>query len=258
MKQPETRQSNRCGFYAMWKYAPDTMKKFKVKKPGEFQENNIHNGKMWGSMQEWRRHRLSEDQVLEIVLEVYKGGASLSTMKLVRKTCSYLYNLATGIPEENFPGMKGVFKCINLKACTPSRGGVKPVHVPTADQLVHAFTTEWKPDCGLSLLCFLMGCLAAYDSHVLGSRPKADLNKIKESVTHDHDKARHNEVSWWTLQTLRVWCALLVSAHRICLCPEGKHTRPSSPSHSRLTGTGIRPRIPRVTAPPAPSCLRDA
>ena len=230
MKDDKTRQSNRCGFYAMWKYAEKTMTKFKVKRRGQFRKNNIHGGNMWGSMQEWREHRLCEDKIAEIVLACYYGGASESTMKLVRKTCSYLYNLETGIPGENWPIMVGVFKCISLKNCTPSKGGVKPAQVPTAEQLKLAFTTEFRPGCGLTFLFFLKGLLIAWDFFVLGNRPNVDLNKIKKSTVHKHDAVRHICATKFiggrsklagNKKGTRNWWAL-----RICTCPEGKHVSP--------------------------------
>ena len=231
IKDDTTRQSNRCGFFAMWKFAESTMVKFKVKRPGEFRKNNIHGGKMWGSMQEWRENRLSEDQIFQIVLDCYKGGATESILKTIRKTCSYLYNMETGVPGENYPAMKGVFKCIKSGNCTPSRGGVRPLRVPTAKELQHAFTKEYSPDCGLTFLVFLIGLVVAWDFFVLGSRPNVDLNKIKKSTVHMEDKVnkivatkfiggrskltgnKKGHRNWW--------------AYRVCMCPNGQHISPS-------------------------------
>ena len=206
------------------------MVKFKVKKPGEFREDNIHGGRMWGSMQEWREHRLSSDKIAKIVIACFEGGASESTLKLIRKTCSYLYNLETGIPGENWSIMPGVFKCIKLSLCTPSKGGVIPDHVPTAEQLRLAFTTEFREGCGMTFLFFLRAVLIAWDFFVLGNRPKVDLNKIKKSVVHKHDTERHicatkfpggrSKLAGHKKGT-RNWWAL-----RICMCPDGKHVSP--------------------------------
>ena len=185
---------------------------------------------MWGSMQEWRKNRLTEDQVCRIVLDCFTGGATESNLTLIRKTCSYLYNLETGIPGENYPAMKGVFKCINEKKCPPSKGGVQPLQVPTAEQLRHAFTTEYTPQCGLTFLLFLQGVLVGWDFFILGSRPNVDLGKIKDSTVHMHDKERNivatkfiggrsklcgnkkGSRNWW--------------AFRVCMCPGGKHIPP--------------------------------
>ena len=78
-------------------------------------------------MQEWRKHRLTQSQVMEIVFAVY-NSASKSVCKQVRKTCSYLYHLATGIPGKNWPELPGVVGSVKVQA-RALKNSVKPDHV---------------------------------------------------------------------------------------------------------------------------------
>ena len=214
----------------MWRYAEELMIDYKVKRPGEFTKNNIHGGRMWGSMKEWRDNRLTEDQIGKIILRCHKNGASKSTLVNIRKFCSYLWNLETGIPGENYPMMNGIFKCMDMKLCPKSRGGVRPLVVPTANQLKLAFTTNYRPGCGMSVLDFIRGTLIAWDYFVLGNRPEVDLNKIKKSVEHHVDNERKicstkfpggRSKLVGNKKGMRKWWA-----HRVCMCPKGQHVSP--------------------------------
>ena len=229
MKSKETRQSTRNGFRAMWRHAPELMEQFGVPKPETFDTSNLHGGVMWGSMQEWRNNKLSEDQILEIVFEVYTSGASVSVCKQVRKTCSYLYHLDTGIPGKNWPGLPGVVGSVKVQL-KPPKNAVMPEHVPTAADIVKAFTNNWKPNPTMSLMTFMVNCLLTWDSHVLGSRPNSDLDKIKKSTDH-----------WWDFKN-KCWTTSFVAgrsklalqksgtrpwrAWRICMCPNEEHIEP--------------------------------
>ena len=183
---------------------------------------------MWGSMQEWRKHRLTQDQVMEVVFAVY-NSASKSVCKQVRKTCSYFYHLETGIPGKNWPELPGVVGSVKVQP-RAKKNSVKPDHVPAAEDMVKAFTTEWSPNPNFSLMEFMIACLCTWDSHILGSRPNCDLKKIKDSTEH-----------WFDVKN-RCWSTSFVDgrsklalqkagtrpwrAWRICLCPDGKHVEP--------------------------------
>ncbi len=186
---------------------------------------------MWGSMQEWRKHPLSEDRVMEIFVACFNAKISEAQLRQVMKTTSYMYHAATGIPKKNYPTMGSILISLDTRKCRPAKKTVTPLHILGVPGMCKAFTSKWRgPDSGMTFVEFMHGCLAGWDGWVLGSRPSVDLGKIKASTEHWWDD---RTLSWSTgykggrskleLQKAgtRPW-----RAWRLCTCPEENHVPP--------------------------------
>ena len=230
VKSKASRDADRKGFHAMWKYAPKLLRKWKVPRPGQFEKSNIHNGVLWGGYAEWRNKPITAKRMGQLFEEcALNEECSDSTLCQISKCMSFLYLLETGEIKKNWKTLPG------LKTTLAKRKRVKTVHtvtaehIPSPQQLIHAFTTEWKSgNKDMPLLKFLVGVVMAWDSHVLGARPKVDIGKIKKSYEHKFGE------DWWFTGFVdgraklplekngtRPW-----SAWRICLCKGGKHVPP--------------------------------
>ena len=227
----DARDAYRKGFNAMWRFAGDLMRKWKVPEPGQFEKTNVHGGRLWGGYNEWRKNPISADRI-GLIFEACALDSNCSDHVLcqVSKCMSYLYLLETAIPKKNWKSLPGLKMTLKKRKKIPSKKTVSPTHVPTAHQLAHCFTQEWRPgNKKMPLLRFISTAVMAWDSHVLGSRPNVDIRKIKESESH-----------WWTKD---MWYTELVegraklplekagtrrwAAWRICICKDAKHVPPA-------------------------------
>ena len=184
MKNPATRQAYRSGIYAMWQYASVILTKWGIPKPGSWSKTNMMGGVCWASPAEFRRNPLSETQCALVLETCFEGGCPLSTLKLVSKACSFIYQLDTGIPSSNYGEVRGMFKTFDLKLCAAASKSLGPLRIPLPLQLKQAFTTEWRPGGAFSLKEFLIASLMAWDGWVCGLRPGCDLTKVKVSEEH--------------------------------------------------------------------------
>ena len=230
VKSASSREADRKGFAAMWRYAPKKLRKWKVPKPGEFIKNNIHGGRLWGGYTEWHKNPITANRIGKLFEAcALNEKCSDSSLCQISKCMSYLYLLETGESRKNWKTLPGLKVTLAKRKRVKTVSTVLPEHIPAPQQLVHAFTTEWRPnEEGMSLLRFITCVLMAWDSHVLGSRPKIDIGKIKKSVKHVWGD------DWWFTEFVdgraklplekagtRPWCAW-----RICLCRGGKHVAP--------------------------------
>ena len=229
MKGSEAHQATRNGWQVMWVCCPDLFGKWGLPEPGEYVQDNFHQGVMWGSMNEYRKHPLSELRCVEIFLRCFKAGISLDQLKQVRKTCSYIYHCETGIAKSNYPCFKNILKCIDTRKCRASKQTVKPHTILDEKDMVRALTTEWHPACGMTFVEFLRGYLILWDGWVLGARPNKDIGKIRDSEEH------HFEDNCWSSAYLGGRSKLELQqdgtrpwrAWRICMCPNEKHIAPT-------------------------------
>lgn len=229
MKSGETRQSNRNGFCVMWLHAPDLLTKWKIPRPGEFDQTNFHHGQMWGSMNEYRKYPLSESKCMRVFVKCFKAGISLAQLKQVKKTISYIYNCETGIPKKNYPSFHKILDCLDTRKCRPAKPMVRPASVLDEKAMITALTTDWHPACGMSFVDFLRGYLACWHGWVLGSRPNKDMGKIKASTEHwfkdgcwsiGYKGGRSKlELQQSGTRDWRAW-------HN-CQCPQERHVSPS-------------------------------
>ena len=227
----EARSAYRKGFRAMWRFASSLMRKWKVPKPGDFDKTNVMGGEMWGSFSEWKSRPITANRIGLIFEEcALNFECSDSVLCQISKCMSFLFLLQTGEPGRNWKTLPGLKLTLKKRKKIATQQTVKPEHVVTPDELTRAFTTEWRPNKGMSLLSFLASAVMAWDSHVLGSRPNVDIKKIKDSENHWFSP---NKDIWYTELVggraklplekagTRRWCAF-----RLCLCKNGKHISP--------------------------------
>ena len=230
MQSPATRQMNRSGFKAMNRFAGVMLRRWGIPEPGGFDKNNPHGGVMWGSPQEFRKFPLSGHQLALVLEAAGEGGASESTVILIKKTCSYLHLLKTGIPTQNFTLVSGMYKTLNPKAFKPPSQSLVPDHVPTWEQMVQAQTTPYNPNGSLSFIEHEQGFLGFWDGWVCGNRPNCDLDKIKQDESQYFDMSRQ----LWSTGLKGGRSKLHLGAagtrpwrvYRPCMCPENKHISP--------------------------------
>ena len=99
----------RQGYRRMWDHGRDHLIRWKIPEA----DNNIMGGVMWGTPQEYRRNPLSGFRCARILELSWERGCTLPILKLIRKSCSYIFLLSTGIPHENFPEVLAMFRTLN-------------------------------------------------------------------------------------------------------------------------------------------------
>ena len=224
-----TRKAWRAGFNTAWKYAAQYMKRRGIKRPGQFRPDNQHGGKLWSSRKECTMTDKAAGEILERVYE--SGKVSSRQLMQVRHSLSYAYYLKTGIGGDNWPEVKAQWRSYKIAGLPETIRTVTPTKIPMPENLKEAFTTQWTPDCGLTLTEFMVGVLACWDTHVFGLRPNVDVKKVKDSRDHHingndgygktamvngRSKLHLNKAGtrpWWV--------------YRSCTC-KGKHKTPTS------------------------------
>ena len=222
-----TARAYRTGFNTMWKYVGAYMARKGIKRPGGFDRNNVHGGRLWASRKECNMTNMIAGNIIERVYD--SGKVGLDQLKQVRHSMSYAYYLTEGIRGENYPEVNAQWKSFNLSKLPGVRRTVKPTRIPTPANLKTAFTTEWTSAHPQSLATFSSGVLCAWDTQVFGLRPNVDVKKVKTSSIHDINP---NEGHGWTQMVggrsklhlqkrgTRPW-----RVYRVCTCREN-HVSP--------------------------------
>ena len=230
MKSKHTLKVYKAGWYQMWKRAGNLLKSWKIPEPGSWDKYNQMGGRMWATPAEYRRNPLSGNRCALVLEHAYDNKVPLDTLKQMRKTCSFLYHLKTGISGKNFPIVDAMMECLDPRGCGPKKCSLTPTKIISPEQLRTAFTKEWTPESVMSLVNFCIGVLAAWDWCVLGARSGCDLGKIKDSEDHHFDVANK---AWSTSYVggrsklplhksgTRAW-----RAWRKCICPNNEHVSP--------------------------------
>ena len=223
-----TANAYRTGFNTCWKYAGAYMARKGIPRPGEFDKNNLHKGRLWASRKECN---LTDKMAGSIIERIYESGkVGLDQLKQARHSMSYAYYLTTGIQKENYPEVYAQWRSFDMRTLPEVRRPVKPTKIPTPANLKTAFTSQWSPDHSMSFVQFLLGLLCCWDTDVFGLRPNVDTKKVKASQIHD---VNPNEGYAWTEMVggrsklhghkrgTRPW-----KVYRVCCC-EGNHQSPS-------------------------------
>ena len=213
-----------------------------IPKPGEFNPNNVHKGRLWASRKECN---LTDKMAGSIIERLYESGkVGLDQLKQVRHSMSYAYYLTTGLRGENYPEVYAQWRSFDMRMLPKVRKPVKPTRIPTPANLKVAFTTQWTPQHPWSFVRFILGLLCAWDSDVFGLRPNVDTKKVKESTSHD---VNPNEAYAWTemkggrsklhnqKRGTRPW-----KVYRVCTCP-GQHQQPPWPLDLDEHGNPVNP-----------------
>ena len=150
----------------MWKCAGAYMRRKGFKRPGEFRVTNQHGGKLWSTRKECQMTDKSAGEIFERVY--LSGKVSAPQLKQVRHSLSYSYYLKTGKGGENWPEVKAQWRSFALAKLPEGKKKLKPVRIPTPENLKRAFTKPWKPKSGMSLAafwdCWRAGTLQSSDS----------------------------------------------------------------------------------------------
>ena len=216
------------------------MKRKGLKRPGEFDPNNIHGGKLWASKRECKLTDNMAGNIIERCYESRKCGEA--QLKQVRHSLSYAYYLTSKIQGKNYPEVDAQWKTFDLRSLPGVKRPLKPKRIPTPENLKSALTKPWHRQHRLSFPEFLLGLLACWDSAVFGLRPNVDIDKVKKSEDHD---VNPNEGYGWTEMVggrsklhkqkrgTRPW-----KVYRVCTC-KGDHLSPPNPLRVDAEGNPI-------------------
>ena len=222
MKSIYTMQKYRNGFYLLWKFVGKYMKRIGMKKPGEYNRSNQHNGRMFALPKEIS---LSELQAGKLMRKCYKQGTTNSQLKAVRKTLSYAYQLTTG-NEGNYNEVEVAWSSFDPRNFGEPTRRMMPTRVIPPRRLADAFTTEWTAACGMNFAEWCVALIIVWDWCVCGGRSGCDLEKLKKSDDHQVNAAegwmrtgmKGGRSKLEKKKGIRAWYT-----YRVCLCPQGKH-----------------------------------
>ena len=250
LRANESMKTYRKGYNLMWRLCPGYMAKVKsAKKPGEFDKNNVHAGKLWATHKECT---LTGRQAAQILEKVYEAGATEAQLKKVRASLSYAFFLTTGKPSRNYPKVNDMMETFG--ELEPAKFSIKPERVATPAQLKAAFTRPWRVECGMSLMRWSVGLLISWDWTIAGSRGREDLKRIKNSTDHVIDAENGIGSTGFVegrsklsgrKRNSRPW-----RAFRKCLCPDGKHKPVPAYFKHRIQADGN----PRTEPPYCTNC----
>ena len=166
----------------MWACAGPYMTRKNLRRPGEFRHDNQHGGKLWASRRECQMTNLIAGVIIEKCYESKKLG--IEQLKQVRHSLSYSYYLKTGNVKDNWPEVKAQWVSFELASLPKTKRPLKPVNIPTPDNVRKALTTPWTPQHPLCLADFMVRILGTWHFHGFGLRPNVDIAKVKNSRDH--------------------------------------------------------------------------
>ena len=176
----ESMKAYRKGYNCMWKHCEPYMRRIKLPKPGDFNPNNVHQGRLWALPRECS---LTGNQASLLLEKCYDAGVSEPQLRQVKKSLSYAYCLTSGKISRNYPKVKDMWDSFG-DFVQPTESN-KPDRIPTPENLRDSFTTAWHPGCGMSLLDWSVALLITWDWAIAGARSREDLKRIKNSIDHD-------------------------------------------------------------------------
>ena len=218
----------------MWRVAAKEMNKQKIQPSFTYDPRNIHKGEMPGWPKEctW-----TDNKAKRVLYACYKSGQlTYAQLRDVRKSLSYFYELRNGgepNKQQNWPGVKSVWKTFRFQGVTPVRpteNSNVPFVIPTPEDLKKAFTTPWTPKTKMPLMVWVVGEVAAWDWGVCGLRSQEDLDRVKHSPRHYLNVKERWHASKFdngrsklhgTKKGTRPWWVF-----RVCLCPGQRHISP--------------------------------
>ena len=233
----ESMKAYRKGYNAAYRVCGKYMKRIGCKEPGKFDQNNVHQGKLWALPVECRLTGKQAELILE---KCYEAGLSEPQLRQVKKSLSYAHFLTTGKPGLNYPEVKTMWETFG--DFEPVKKSIKPQKIPTPENLREAFTTPWNEACGMSLMQWTVALLISWDWAVAGARSQEDLKRIKNSTDHDVNHADGYGSTGYVegrsklcgrkrgTRPWRVW--------RLCLCPGGKHQPVPAVFRHRINNEG--------------------
>ena len=232
----------RYAFKLMWREAPRHMRKYNIKAVDQFDKRNSHGGVCWGWPNECK---LTNVQARSIFYACYKRRQlTIHQLIVVRKGMAYAWELTGGLPGGNFPGVKEVWKIVRESNLAEQLHSVKPVRIPTPEELKVAFTREWThPDdrplrfqklrpveTSMTLVQHCSGLVQAYDWACFGLRSVEDIKRVKRGVVHEFDWDRGWQCTDFVGGRAKL-CGVKKGNRdwkiwRVCFCPGGRHIRP--------------------------------
>ena len=222
LKSNYTMQKYRNGFNLMWRLEGKYMRRIGMKKSGEYNKSNQHEGRMFSLPNEVS---LSELQAGKLMRKCYKKGATKSQLNAIRKTLSYAFQLTTG-QEGNFDAVETAWGSFDPRNFAEPTKRMMPKRVIHPSRLADAFTTQWTAACGIPFPAWCVGLMITWDWCVCGGRSGCDLEKLKNSTVHQVNAAE----GWMRTRMkggrsklerkkgVRPWYT-----YRLCFCPQGKH-----------------------------------
>ena len=215
------------GWQQMWNWAPELLTRWKIKRPGQYDKDNIMGGELWGTPSEYRNnHPLSGPRCARVLEHAHSKRVPYDTLRQMRKTCSYIYMLHEGVGEENFAVVNSMMKSLDKRQCGEKRKQLVPTKIMNPEQLRDSLLKEWRgPDSGMCLVNFLQGGLGNWHWNVLGARKGCDLTKLKNSEDHFFDEQRRFFTTAYVdgrsklplhKNGTRPW-----NAWHLCMCPGG-------------------------------------
>ena len=231
MKSKHTIKVYRAGWNLMWRYSRELLESWGVPVPGAYSKTSQLGGLMPATPQEFRKSPITGPRLALCLEDAYEQGVTLSNLKNMRKTCSFLHHLKTGKSGKNFEIVDGMMESLNPAGCGVQKRFLKPTKIATPEELKTAFTREWRgPQSGMTLVEFTQGVVSGWHWCVLGCRSGEDLKRIKESEVHFVDA----ENGTWAVSFVNGRCKLPMhksgnrpwNAWAICLCPNADHRPP--------------------------------
>ena len=261
-KDLKTLGTYRTGYRTAWKVTKCRryMKSIGLKEPGTYNMKNQQGGDMFSLPSEVN---MNNKQACTIYRLCFEARLTLGQMKTVRAMLSYAYQLTQG-EDGNWTGLNFVKKGVNVRLLKKTkRKKTKPVVIPGPTTLTTAFTTEYKPNCGMPFMRWNVGFLLSHDYTINGNRRVEDMKRIRDSEIHTFVPSD----GWMATNFLggraklgndkeeREW-----KLYRTCFCPNGKHNHLPEDwqKHLDKKGNPAGP-LPWCTTCPlnAFQCIRD-
>jgi hypothetical protein len=172
-----------------------------------------------------------------------KGQLTYHQMIVVRKGLAYAWEICGNEPGGNYPGVKEVWSLVSKLQCADQKVHVLPTRIPKMVHLKAAFTKEWDPEDGKSLIDHMTGCVAGHDWGVFGMRSSEDFDRVKKSRNHYYDwedgwhatafkggRAKLHGTKKGT-RPWRVWTT--------CFCKGAKHIQPPKNFYKSINVLGM-------------------
>jgi len=236
-------KSWRCGWYRMWDFAPELLRRWGVPRPGAWPKDNVFKGALWCFPQEWRKVGLSGERLARVLERAWEKKATVSTLAEIQKACSFMYLTKTGTASSNFEEVHSMWKSLDFNLCKETTS-CKPTRIISPQQQKAAYDRQWQPTDDVCLVYFCQGVVASHDWCTKGNRSSEDLDRVRFSTEHHWDLTP-GQVCWTTSfvggraklhgrkRGTRQW-----KNWRICMCPNGVH---HSPGEELLIGKDGNP-----------------
>ena len=195
--------------------------------PGTYRVSNQAGGLLFTLPNEVpNENRFGGEEAGWVLKHVLDAHATKSQAESVKKVLSYVRQLQTGEPLDQFAKVTRVWKNHEEDLFGEPKRSVKAKHIITSDNIKTVLTKEWTQENVMLYHHWSEAYFMTHDWGIGGCRPDADMGRIASSNVHvvlPNEGYMYSQFQGGRAKMHYLHGSVPWRMHRVCWCPNGIH-----------------------------------